>query len=126
MPSRWVFSWPEKENGASYFVLRVLLFPVLILGFSEQLFHRDTWEFLIWAALFLAWIVIWPIAVLRRLARIGVNRAWLLAILLPAAVLMVALLRHWPHGLAEVLLMLTIAAPILLVFLSPRTRGQLQ
>ncbi|MGB6721612.1 MAG: hypothetical protein WBE72_12510 [Terracidiphilus sp.] len=107
-------------------MLMALLFPVLILRFSQQLSHRDTWEFLIWASLFLAWIVIWPIALLRRLARIGLNRAWLLPILLPAAALAVALLRHWPHGLAVVLLNLTIAASVLLVFLSPRARAQPQ
>jgi hypothetical protein len=107
-------------------VLRALSCPLIILGFFEQLPQRNTWEFLIWAALFLAWTVIWPIVVLRRLARIGLNKAWLLPILLPAAVLMVALLRHWPHGLAVVLLMLTIAAPALLVFLSPRAGAQPQ
>jgi hypothetical protein len=126
MPSKVEFCWPERGNGASYFVLRALLFPVLILGFSEQLSHRDTWEFLIWAALLLGWIVIWPIAVLRRLARTGLSRAWLLPILLPAAVLVVGLVRHWTHDFVSVLLILAVAPSVSLVFLSPRASAQPQ
>jgi hypothetical protein len=122
--SKLVFAWPERAKGASGFLLMALFFPVLIIRFSDQLPHPYGWEFLTWSVLFVLWIVVWPIAILRRLARIGLNKTWVLPVLLPAAVLLVALLRHWPHRFSATLALLTIAAPTLLVFLSPRASAR--
>ena len=124
MRSNIIFAWPQKGSGASGFLLMALFFPLLLIRFFEQWAHRDSWEFLMWAALFLAWVVVWPIALLRRLERIGLNRAWALPILIPAALLLVALFRDWPHGVAVAIAPVSIASAAVLIFFSEPKKVQ--
>jgi hypothetical protein len=121
MPARVVFGWPQKGSGASGFLLMALFAPLLIIRVTDQWSRRDTWEFLMWGALSLLWLVAWPLAILRVLSRAGLNRGWLLPLLLPAALLLVAVSLHWPHRLTSAILMVSIVAPALIAFLSTGT-----
>jgi len=125
MKSNIIFGWPQKGSGASGFLLMALFFPILLIRFCEEWAHRGTWEFLMWAGLLLAWVVVWPLALLRRLGGIGLDRAWALPILMPAVLLFVALFRNWPHSVAVAIVMITIAPAAALIFLSKPREMQL-
>ncbi len=114
-----VFSKGRHPNSLPIFGIWLVWLPLSVINLSESWGPHLTVKSLSWLVITLIYAVSWPFVAAKRLGQLRLSLLWILPILLPLAVLMLALCEQW-RLTGAVALLVSLAAQAPLLWLSPR------
>jgi uncharacterized membrane protein YhaH (DUF805 family) len=119
MDFRHVFSRGRRPISLPIFGIWLVWLPLSVINLSDSWGPHLTATSLCWLVVTLVYAVTWPFIAAKRLSDLGRSLLWILPILLPLGVLMLALCERWLLT-GAVALLVSLAAQAPLLWLSPR------
>jgi len=120
MNFKHVFAKGKRPISLPLFGIWLVWLPLSVINLFDSWGSRPDLQSVSWLAIALAYAVSWPFVAAWRLSDLRRSLLWIFPILLPLAVLMLALCKHWLLTGAVVLLA-SLAAQAPLLWLAPRT-----
>jgi hypothetical protein len=117
-----VFAKGKRPISLPIFGIWLVWLPLSVINLSDSWRSFPSLESICWLVVALVYAVTWPFVAAKRLTDLGRSLLWIIPVLLPLAVLMLALCERWLLT-GAVALLVSLAAQAPLLWLAPRNNA---